>query len=155
MAARAFSLIELVIVIAILAVITAIAVPRFTAAADRAAFRAQHAAFRQIEVALELYYQDNGEWPPNTPILVTPPGLVPYLHGDIFAVKTPIGSNWDWNGPGSSVDEHGYNIAIKGTVLTNDEWLEFDAMFDDGSLSTGLYRKDGQWLVRPVYAPSD
>ena len=154
MSTRGFSLIETVIVLAILAVIVAIAAPRFVSASEHSAFPAQHAMFRQIEIALELYHLDWGDWPPNAQAGEMPPALIPYVRGEVFLHEPPVGGMWDWNGLGSTVYTHGDNIAALATVFSTQELLEFDAMFDDGSLATGLYRQDGDWLVRPVYAPT-
>jgi general secretion pathway protein G len=60
---RAFSLIELVIVLAILAVITAIAIPRFTRGAEGADDVGVQGDLSVLRNALEFYKLDHGAYP--------------------------------------------------------------------------------------------
>ncbi|MFG0331482.1 MAG: type II secretion system protein [Phycisphaerales bacterium] len=57
---RAFSLVELIIVLVILGVITAIAIPRFTKGADGADATATQADLAVLRNAIELYKLDHG-----------------------------------------------------------------------------------------------
>lgn len=63
---KAFTLIELVIVIAILAILMAIAIPKFQEAKERAAITAHNANVRAIENAASLYLIDHPDHPKNT-----------------------------------------------------------------------------------------
>ena len=62
--AAAFTLIELLIVVAIIAILAAIAVPNFLTAQVRAKVAKVQADFRNVAVAMESYYTDNNEYPP-------------------------------------------------------------------------------------------
>src|SRR5512135_1472624 len=62
---RAFTLIELLIVVAIIAILAAIAVPNFLEAQTRAKVSRVRADLRTVATALEAYAVDNAKFPPN------------------------------------------------------------------------------------------
>lgn len=90
---RAFTLIELLIVVAIIAILAAIAVPNFLEAQTRAKVARVTADMRTMHTAVELYRVDNnkvpirnGDWQSNPP---KPP--LPYPDGDtrVFGPSNP------------------------------------------------------------------
>ncbi len=82
---RGFTLIELMIVVAIIAILAGILVPNFVNARSQAQTAACESNLRQIATALELYYADNQQYPSAasftnvTPALFTSNGVV-YLN---------------------------------------------------------------------------
>ncbi|MCD6508060.1 prepilin-type N-terminal cleavage/methylation domain-containing protein [Candidatus Poribacteria bacterium] len=62
---KGFTLIELLLVVVILAVLAAIAIPRFSSSAKEAKISACKANIANINTQLELYYTKNGTWPDN------------------------------------------------------------------------------------------
>ncbi|GAH26953.1 unnamed protein product [marine sediment metagenome] len=62
-----FTLIELLIVVAIIGIIAGIAIPNFLGARSKARVTRVFADMRAIADALEMYYVDNTEYPPDTP----------------------------------------------------------------------------------------
>ncbi|HUT23619.1 MAG TPA: prepilin-type N-terminal cleavage/methylation domain-containing protein [Sumerlaeia bacterium] len=60
---RAFTLIELLIVVAIIAILAAIAVPNFLEAQTRSKISRVKSDFRSVGVALEAYFIDNQTYP--------------------------------------------------------------------------------------------
>jgi len=64
---RAFTLIELLIVVAIIAILAAIAVPNFLSAQIRAKVAKVEADFASLCVAMESYYVDNHDYIPALP----------------------------------------------------------------------------------------
>ena len=79
---RAFTLIELLIVVAIIAILAAIAIPNFLEAQTRSKVSRARADMRTIVTALEAYAVDNRTYPPNpdvstgfnvTPLQLTTP----------------------------------------------------------------------------------
>jgi len=73
----AFTLIELLIVVAIIAILAMIAVPNFLEAQTRAKVSRVKADFRTIATALEAYRTDYTSYPSGWPQYVTPLSLVP------------------------------------------------------------------------------
>ena len=61
-----FTLIELLIVVAIIGILAGIAIPNLLGARNRARVARVFADFRTIGTALESYYVDNTEYPPET-----------------------------------------------------------------------------------------
>jgi prepilin-type N-terminal cleavage/methylation domain-containing protein len=143
-----FSLFELILALVIVGVLAAIAIPRLSAAANRSAMNATLATFRQIETAIQMYRARTGTWPPNYLHGQQPAELNPYLAGSPMNRRTPIGGSWDWNGVGSTRGLYGLNVGI--TNLPPAKLAEFDAMFDDGDLTTGNFRQDNGSLVMPI-----
>lgn len=60
---RAFTLIELLIVVAIIGILAVALVPRITGSTTTARDAARTADLAQISTGLELYYNDNGSYP--------------------------------------------------------------------------------------------
>ncbi|MDX1973757.1 MAG: prepilin-type N-terminal cleavage/methylation domain-containing protein, partial [Candidatus Sumerlaeia bacterium] len=95
-AERAFTLIELLIVVAIIAILASIAVPNFLEAQTRAKVAATQADMRTLATALETYRVDNNRYPFRTPSLdvdttvfpVFPDGTVRFR--DLTAVTSPV-----------------------------------------------------------------
>ena len=60
---KGFTLLELLVVLAILAILIAIAVPVYKGQKEKAAITAHNANVRVLETAVESYRQDKGEYP--------------------------------------------------------------------------------------------
>lgn len=61
---QAFTLIELLIVVAIIGILAAIAIPNFLQAQTRSKVARTHADMRSLAMAMETYYSDNTAYPP-------------------------------------------------------------------------------------------
>jgi len=60
---KAFTLVELLLVLVILAVLAAVVVPKFTARSEQARITAAKTDIRVLENALEMFEVDNGRYP--------------------------------------------------------------------------------------------
>jgi general secretion pathway protein G len=60
---RGFTLVELLIVVIILALLSAIVVPQFAASTDDAKSSAADTSLSNLRAAMDLYYQQHGEYP--------------------------------------------------------------------------------------------
>jgi type II secretion system protein G len=69
---RAFTLIELLIVVVIIGILAAIAIPKFANTKDRANVTAMKSDLRNLATAMESYFNDNGNYyAPNLAALAT------------------------------------------------------------------------------------
>ena len=80
----AFTLIELLIVVAIIAILALIAVPNFLEAQTRAKVSRVHADMRSVAVALEAYSTDHNDYPPSA----NPPSFTPDTQ--TWRLTTPV-----------------------------------------------------------------
>jgi len=69
---RGFSLVELVIVVVIIGVLSAVAVPRISSAAKGAKAEALLATLTNVRKAIDVYYAEHGKYPGYTPGTTTP-----------------------------------------------------------------------------------
>ncbi|NLJ99467.1 MAG: prepilin-type N-terminal cleavage/methylation domain-containing protein [Tissierellia bacterium] len=78
---QGFTLIELVVVIAILGILAGIAIPRLDESRKRAAITAHNANVKTIESAATMYIADGGEnlGSENAPVVVTEENVGKYL----------------------------------------------------------------------------
>lgn len=63
---KGFTLIEILIVVAIIAILAAIALPNYLAAQTRSKVSRARAELQTLATALESYYVDNNDYPPDT-----------------------------------------------------------------------------------------
>lgn len=132
---RAFTLIELLIVVAIIAVLAAIAVPNFMEASVRAKISKSKNDMRVIALGLEAYHVDNNRYPETyvnarwerfTP-LTTPISYLSSVPKDPFNMIDDLGNTIDW-GPrhfgykmGATPISRPSRFAISGNAPDRDE----------------------------------
>lgn len=118
---RGFTFVEIMVVVAILAILAAIVVPRIMGRTDEAKITAAKVQMRNIEGALKLYKLDTGKYPPTEhglEALITKPtsGKVPKnwrKGGYLQAVpKDPWGTPFLYLSPGVHDD---YDLVSNGS----------------------------------------
>ncbi|MHC5113875.1 MAG: type II secretion system protein [Planctomycetota bacterium] len=138
---RAFTLIEILIVVTILGILASIVIALFTVTADDAQRSAFISSGRVFSNAAARYRLDNGEHLEDASSGVMPVGFDPYVQESKWG-ETPIGGVWDTElnsfGIGSALGVH-----FNGTGTTRDDifMAEVDAAVDNGDLATGSFRK--------------
>ena len=114
---KGFTLIELLVVIAIIGILSSIILVDLNRARERAYYARSLTELRSMATALELYYLDNNNYPPDVSRNI-PPGIGPYLGGNEVNgwPQAPWpGSVFDWENwddpdhPGEKI----YQISIR------------------------------------------
>jgi general secretion pathway protein G len=118
---KAFTLIELLLVLVILAVLAAIVVPKFTNRSEQARQTAAKTDIKNIEGALDTFEVDNGRFPSSeeglSALVNAPPGLDkwggPYIKGG-GVPKDPWGHPYVYRYPGT-MNPKGFDLMSYGT----------------------------------------
>lgn len=138
---RAFTLVEILIVVVILGILAAIVVPQFAGASQQARVAAFVTNLTTYADAAEYYSAREGRYPVDSSTGVVPTGMEPYLEADEWTDITPIGGLWDTefndSGVGAAVGVHFMNGDNPGDAVL----VLVDEAFDDGDLSTGLFQR--------------
>lgn len=139
---RAFTLVEILIVVVILGILAAIVVPQFSTAsqeASRVAFVTSLNAF--VEVG-EIYWMRNNVLPLDSSSGVAPVEFAPSISDRDWEGGTPIGGVWDMEVNDSSVTM-AIGVHFNGAGITKDDtfMVEVDALLDDGDLANGSFRR--------------
>ena len=94
---RGFTLVELLIVIIIIAVLAAIAIPKFANSSQRSKEAALHADLKLYRNAIELFKADTGAYPATLADLAATSAPANGVDSSTGATKSIIAS--DWKGP--------------------------------------------------------
>src|ERR1039458_8699607 len=89
---RAFTLVELMLVVTIIGILAALVIPKIAGKSERARVAGAHAdIFGGIKTALDSYEVDNGFYPKSLQDLIQQPSNVKNWHGPYFDPPTQIG----------------------------------------------------------------
>jgi len=139
-ARRAFTLVEILIVVVILGILAAIVIPQFASATDSARHNAFVTDLNALTKAVSAYAGIHG-LPPDSSSGVMPTELSSYMDASRYEKPTALGGVWD-----VEVDDSGVTLAI-GVHFNNsdnpgdDVMTEIDEQIDDGNLATGGFRE--------------
>lgn len=136
------TLVELAVCVLIIGLIT-IASLDFRKQVSRAKVASVASTARAINELAVLIYNTTGSWPADCEEGVCPPEMSTHLQGSLFSNETPIGGQWDWNGPDSDVPG-GIGISVRfDAKKTIDQKLlaDLDRLIDDNNLATGSCRQ--------------
>jgi general secretion pathway protein G len=111
-----FTLIEILLVVVIIGILAAVAIPRLGGRVKQAQIAAAQADVNNIGMALRLYEVDNGAYPGSLSGLVTSPGAAPNWRGPYLEKgipKDPWGNDYIYSHPGSR-NPNGYDLHSMG-----------------------------------------
>jgi general secretion pathway protein G len=168
---RAFTLVELIVVIAIISILSAIIAPNAFKAVEKAKCSRAISEAKTIKTAAYAYYSDTGIWPARyrltdvvNPFLIDP-GVNgwngPYVEKWLNA--HPWGGHIGWD---PTIDLDGSGV-LDGCVVFDDDragmvtsdnqgriprvsMIKIDEMIDDGNLAGGHVQGDGEGLASAV-----
>ncbi len=112
---RAFTLIELMLVIVIIGVLVAAVVPRLTGRTEEARITRAKSDIESISLAIDMYEVDNGEFPPNIEALRSKPGDAENWRGPYLKREPldPWGKQYKYKNPGDHNKED-YDLYSNG-----------------------------------------
>jgi type IV pilus assembly protein PilA len=134
----AFTLVEIMIVVVIIGLLAAIAIPAFQRVQQSAQSNRAINDFRVFSQAFETYATQNGGWPPNAGTGVVPTGMTGDFKASVWQGNSSIGGRWNWDRNLGSVVA---GISIVNFTASDAQLLIIDAKLDDGDLTTGHVQK--------------
>ena len=142
-----FTLTELMIVVAVIGLLAALAVPNFAKARERSRSARFIADLRAARSAFELYAIEHLNYPPDKTPGIMPAGMDEYLNKMDWTGKTSIGGQWDWD-----YKQFGCTAGVSVFQLTaeNAQLVDIDKTIDDGNLSTGSFRSRGSGYISVI-----
>ena len=138
---RAFTLVEILIVVVILGILAAIVVPQFAGASQQARIGAFVTSLKTYADASEYYNARVGQYPVDGSSGQVPAGFESYVDASEWTADTPLGGVWD-----SEFNDSGVSAAVGvhfqgGSNPGDSVMVLVDEQFDDGNLGTGLFQK--------------
>jgi prepilin-type N-terminal cleavage/methylation domain-containing protein len=146
--ARGFTLVEIMVVVVIIGLLAALALPAFKRVQRSAVSKRYLNDVRVIRDGAERYAMENGNFPPNGTASLHA-DLQGYVPAAMFTAKTPLGGAWDWD-----YQQNGFTAAVSvyQFTATDEQLLDIDRSIDDGNLNSGMFRKDGAkaiYVIQP------
>jgi type IV pilus assembly protein PilA len=134
----AFTLVELMIVVAIIGLLAAIAIPAFAKARSSAQNGRYIADLRTAKGAFMQYCIERGNYPPDRTPGIIPPGMEDYLGRFPWMSANSLGGMWDWDYRQFSCVA---GVSVYQPAVPLQQMQQIDRTIDDGDLATGSFRQ--------------
>jgi prepilin-type N-terminal cleavage/methylation domain-containing protein len=135
---KGFTLIELMMAVAIIAVLIAIALPNYASYRKRAKMAAVVSDFKYFEKGFISYALAEGDYPADSHIVLPDASkMSDYINPEIWGRSTPFGGTYNWEGP----DSYPYaGISMFEVTAPEEDLAMLDRVLDDGNLTSGRFR---------------
>lgn len=147
----AFTLVEIMIVVAIIGLLLAMGIPTFIRARENAINSRYAADMRVVTTAFIEYSFDNGQYPADSTPGVVPAGMADYLLKVPWTKPDAFGGKWDWDN-----GQFGVKVGVSTYKPTASigQLQHYDFVVDDGDLLTGDFRQRPDGYIT-IIEPSD
>ena len=141
---QGMTLIEIVITASIIGLLAAFILPAVVKSMERRENGLCASKMRIAVNAFELYFSEEGEYPPDVNRSIVPSEMVDYfvtLGIDWWTELNELGAAWDWD----KDNNFAYSVSFvdPDSSVSEKQLVEFDALMDDGDLTTGNLRRVG------------
>jgi len=137
---RGFTLLEIMVVVLMIGILLAMAIPGFKAVRERARISTFTSDFRAVKEAVNRFNLSEGYYPLSGGAIE--PEFFDYMRQDVITETTVIGGNWNFDDSTAI-----FAIGIVGYEVEDDIVERIDSAVDDGILTTGSMTKtsDGEF----------
>lgn len=147
---RGFTLVEIMVVVVIIGLLAALAIPAFQRNQRSAQNTRAINDFRIFVQAFEIYNTQTGSWPADSGGGVVPTGMSGDFKVDTWSANTTIGGRWNWDQGRAWATAA---VSVTNFTVTDVQLLELDTKLDDGNLTAGFFRKISSGRVSYIIEP--